>query len=156
MYDNAGLRVPAAKTVLMGPLNLSTAPPRAPHAELAGVVFLPRTIDKVRATLPGGNAGEYNIPGFSAMMLERLGIPLDDFVAAVAKASTDDEVGAFVLASTTPDKIAGWNSWIRERQPRGGDRNAAYESYPWLRERPDLILALDVLAEDDRRLFAAR
>jgi predicted mannosyl-3-phosphoglycerate phosphatase (HAD superfamily) len=138
----------------MDSLNLSTAPPRAARAEAGGIIFLPRTIDKARAMLPGGDIGEYTIPGLSEMMLERFGIALDDFVAAVAKASSDEEVGTFVRAASSDEKIAEWNGWIRQRQPRGGDREAAYELYPWLRERPDLIIALDVLAEDDRRLFA--
>jgi hypothetical protein len=38
----------------MDALDLTKAPPRAPRETLAGVVFLPRTIDKMRATLPGG------------------------------------------------------------------------------------------------------
>ncbi|HWT06548.1 MAG TPA: DUF5069 domain-containing protein, partial [Xanthomonadales bacterium] len=68
----------------MQPLDLTTAPPRAPRESLAGIVFLPRTIDKMRATLPGGALGAYNIPGFSEMMLEALGIELEAFRAAVA------------------------------------------------------------------------
>jgi len=137
----------------MRPLDLSIAPPRAPRETLAGVVFLPRTIDKVRATLPGGAIGAYTIPGFSAMMLKTLGIDVDAFTDAVAAASTDDDVAAFVRGSASPDGIAEWNGFILARLPRNGDRNAAYEVFPWLRERPDLILALDVLEEDDRQLF---
>jgi hypothetical protein len=140
----------------MQPLDLTTAPPRAPRESLAGVVFLPRTIDKVRATLPGGALGAYNIPGFSEMLLEALGIELDAFRAAVADAPNDDGVAAFVTASTSPEKIEAWNAMILARLPRNGDRNAAHEAYPWLRERPDLILALDVLEEDDRQHFAHR
>jgi hypothetical protein len=41
----------------MTPLNLTVHPPRVPRAELDGLIFLPRTIDKVRATLPGGDIG---------------------------------------------------------------------------------------------------
>jgi len=140
----------------MNPLDLTLGPPRAPRAALAGVVFLPRTIDKVRATLPGGAAGEYNIPGFSQMMFDTLGIEADAFRAAVADAENDDAVAAFVNASTTPDRVATWNAFVLNRLPRGGDRNAALESYPWLHERPDLILAIDVIEEDDRRHFAHR
>jgi uncharacterized protein DUF5069 len=140
----------------MQPLDLTTAPPRGPRETLAGVVFLPRTIDKVRATLPGGAAGAYNIPGFSEMMLEALGIELDAFRAAVSDAANDDGVAAFVTASTAADRIAEWNALILARLPRNGDRNAAHEAYPWLRERPDLILAVDVLEEDDRQHFAHR
>jgi hypothetical protein len=140
----------------MQPLDLTTAPPRSPREALAGVTFLPRTIDKVRSTLPGGAAGEYTVSGFSQMMLDALGIELDAFRAAVAGAANDDAVAAFVTASTTPDRIETWNALVLNRLPRGGDRKAALESYPWLHERPDLVLAADVLEEDDRRHFAQR
>src|ERR1700694_4253621 len=137
----------------MRPLDLTAAPPRAPRETLAGVVFLPRTIDKVRATLPGGAIGAYSIPGFSEMMLAALEIDLDAFTAKVTAALTDDDVAEFVSASTSPDRIAEWNALILARLPRNGDRNAAHEAYPWLHKRPDLILALDVLEEDDRQRF---
>ena len=140
----------------MQPLDLTTAPPRSPREALAGIMFLPRTIDKVRATLPGGALGEYNIPGFSQMMLDALGIELDAFRAAVADAADDAAVAAFVTASTSPDRIEQWNALVRARLPRNGDRDAAHEAYPWLRDRPDLVLALDVLEEDDRQHFARR
>jgi hypothetical protein len=140
----------------MQPLDLTTAPPRSPREALAGIMFLPRTIDKVRATLPGGAVGAYTIPGFSQMMFDELAIELDAFRAAVAGAANDDAVAAFVNASTTPDRIEAWNAFVLARLPRAGDRNAALESYPWLHERPDLVLAVDVLEEDDRRHFAAR
>ncbi len=140
----------------MQPLDLTAAPPRAPRESLADVVFLPRTIDKVRATLPGGTPGAYNIAGFSQMLLDGLGIDLVDFTAAVADAQNDSAVAAFVTAATSADRIAEWNAFVLARLPRGGDRDAAYEVYPWLRERPDLVLALDVLEEDDRQHFAGR
>ena len=145
-----------AKPACMQPLDLTVAPPRAPRESLAGVVFLPRTIDKVRATLPGGALGAYNIPGFSEMLLEALGIELDDFRAAVADAANDEAVAAFVNASTSAGRVEKWNALVLARLPRNGDRNAAYEAYPWLRGRPDLVLALDVLEEDDRQHFAQR
>jgi hypothetical protein len=145
-----------AKAERMQPLDLTTAPPRGPREALAGIVFLPRTIDKVRATLPGGALGAYNIPGFSEMLLEALGIDAVDFTAAVADAASDADVARFVEASTAPDRIAEWNTMILARLPRNGDRDAAHEAYPWLHARPDLILALDVLEEDDRQHFAHR
>jgi hypothetical protein len=140
----------------MDPLDLSIRPPREPRAAIGGVIFLPRSIDKARATLPGGDPGPYVIPGFTGMMLETLGITADAFVAAVAAAATDDDVVAYVTAQTTPEKIDAWNAFVLQRQPRNGDRVAALEIYPWLGERPDLIVGLDVLDEDDRRYFAGR
>jgi hypothetical protein len=140
----------------MKPMNLSNKPPRKPQAELDGIVFLPRSIDKVCATLPGGDPGPYNIPGFTQMMLEKLGITVEAFTLAVAAADADADVAAFVRANSTQAKIDEWNGWAKTRQPRGGDRVAALEIYPWLGERPDLIIGLDVLEEDDKRYFAGR
>lgn len=139
----------------MDAITLAKKPPRLPRSELAGIIFLPRSIDKARAMLPGGDPGPYVLRGFTTHMLEHLGISEDAFVAAVASATSDDDVVAFVRANTTPEKIAAWNAFVSARQPRNGDRVSALEIYPWLNERPDLILGLDVLEEDDVRYFAA-
>ena len=138
----------------MQSLDLTLAPPRSPRAELNGIVFLPRSIDKARAALPGGNLGEYTIEGFTTMMLEMFGIADGDFIARVQAATTDDEIAAFVLARASAEQIAAWNVLVSQRLPRNGDRAAALEHYLWLGKRPDLILALDVLEEDDRQIFA--
>ena len=139
----------------MDPIDLSGRPPRKPRAELDGVIFLPRSIDKARAHQPGGDPGPYVLRGFTQQMLDMLGIPAEGFATAVATGTTDGDVAAFVRARTTDDRIAAWNAWVSARQPRNGDRVAALEVYPWLGERPDLILGLDVLEEDDNRFFAA-
>lgn len=138
----------------MQPLDLSIAPPRAPRAELAGVVFLPRSVDKVRAALPGGNLGAYTVPGFTQMLIEGLGMSVESFTEVVAAAPDDAAVAAFVLKNTTQAQRDEWNEFAFKRLPRGGDRAAALQLYPWLSERAELPLALDVLEEDDRRLFA--
>jgi len=140
----------------MTPLDLSGKPPRHPHADLGGVVFLARSIDKLRASLPGGDLGLYGIRGFTERMLDQLGITQAAITAAVAAAAGDEDVLAFVRAHTTQDKIDAWNAYAQTREPSGGDRTAALKNYPWLHERPDLIFALDVLAEDDKRTFPAR
>ncbi len=137
----------------MTPLRLTTQPPRAPRAELAGLIFLPRSIDKVRATLPGGEPGEYRIEGLTQALLDRLGITLDDFTQAVHAATSDDDVAAFVHARATTQACAAWNASVVTREPRGGNRAEALTFYPWLVERPDLTLVLDVLEEDDRQAF---
>jgi len=137
----------------MTPLDLGAAPPRVPREELVGVLFLPRTIDKFRAMLPGGNLGEYTLSGFSQMMLDELDIPVEAFTACVAAAKTDEDVATFVQAHAKPEKIAVWNAFVSQRQPRGGNRVEALVAYPWLHAHPDMLLALDVLAEDDKQHF---
>jgi hypothetical protein len=139
----------------MDAMTLAKQPPREPWAQLGGVIFLPRSIDKARAHQSGGDPGPYVMRGFTTMMLEHLGITMDVFCGAVASAENEDDVVTFMLANTTPEKIAAWNAFVSKRQPRNGDRVSALEVYPWLGERPDLILGLDVLEEDDKRYFAA-
>ena len=134
-------------------LDLRLAPPRPPRAELAGVIFLPRSIDKVRATLPGGSLGQYTIEGFTTMMLERLGVSLDDFVSAVREASTDEEVAAYVAAHADAKGVAAWREFIAKSEIYGGDRAEAVRDFPYLAERPDIVYSLDLLAEDDRQSF---
>jgi hypothetical protein len=139
----------------MEPLDLSKQPPRLPRAELDGIIFLPRSIDKARAYLAGGNRNGYNIPGVTGGMLERFGISNDDFVAAVSTASSDADVVAYVRLHASQSTVDQWNAWVKDREPRG-NRNLpeVLEIYPWLTELPDLTLVLDILAEDDRRIFA--
>jgi hypothetical protein len=137
----------------MTPLDLRIAPPRLPRAEAGGIVFLPRSIDKTRALLPGGHLGDYTIDGFTQWMFDKFGIERDAFTAAVAAAEDDDELATFLLARANPGDIDAWNAFALRREPRNGDRAAALEAYPWLHARPDLIFAVDVLAEDDRQAF---
>lgn len=137
----------------MTPLDLRVAPPRPPRAELAGVIFLPRTIDKFRASLPGGHLGDYSLAGHSDVMLATLGSTLAAARDIVARATSDDDVAAELLGDGSADAVSAWSALIVERKPRGGDRAAAIAAYPWLVDRPDLILSLDVLAEDDRLTF---
>ncbi len=139
----------------MTPLDLTLAPPRSAHAEAAGIVFLPRTIDKIRATLPGGKLGEYNVGGFSETMIEELGLTVASLTAAVADAATEDDLLAMVRREARPGGDAAWNRFARNREIYNGDRADAIADFPWLADRPDVKLTLDFIDEDDRRTFAA-
>jgi len=138
----------------MKPLNLTLKPPRPPREELDGLIFLPRSIDKARAALPGGDPGGYRIEGLTQTMLDTLGVSLDAFTLAVSAADDDGEVAAFLREHAAPGSFESWNALVAKREPRGGNRAEALEIYPWLKDRPDLILVLDVLAEDDALSFA--
>jgi hypothetical protein len=137
----------------MDALDLRKAPPRRPRAELADVVFMPRSIDKIRATLPGGDLGAYTISGFTATMFDMLGIALEDVTAAVRSAASDDDVAAYVHEHARPNGVEAWHAYVLPREPRNGNRAEAIAAYPFLAERPDLRLSLDVLEEDDRQSF---
>lgn len=137
----------------MQPLDLSIAPPRSAKATIDGIVFLPRTIDKLRAMLPGGNVGEYRMEGFSDMMLERFGITSETLTAAVAKAATDDEIATIVRRDAKPGSIEEWNDFATNRKLYNGDRDEAVADHPWLAAQPEIVLTLDFVDADDRRGF---
>jgi hypothetical protein len=129
----------------MEPLDLSKGPPRPTRAELAGIVFLPRSIDKFRATLPGGNLAGYTIEGFTGRMLEGLGIKPDDLRVAVAEAKTDEDVASYVRAHAVAGGADAWNSYALNRELYLGDRTEAIAENPWLAEHPEITLSLDFL-----------
>src|SRR5581483_9823112 len=93
----------------MEPLDLTKAPPRSPYAKLGGCYMLARTIDKLRATLPGGNLGAYRIPGFSERLMKSLGIEEDELRTVVARAGSDDEVLKWVQARCDTSKFEDLN-----------------------------------------------
>jgi hypothetical protein len=129
----------------MEPLDLSTAHPRAARAELAGVTFLPRSIDKFRAALPGGNLFGYSLDGFTGRMLENLGIAPDAFAAAVAAASSDEDVANYVREHGVAGGADAWNTFVLNREVYGGDRAEAIAEHPWLAEHPEIRLSIDFL-----------
>ena len=140
----------------MKPLDLSTRPPRSPREKLAGLVFLPRTIDKMRALLPGGNIGPYKIDGMSVRVLTAIGVTVEDLQAEVARAASDEEVAAWVLEHSEASKrdeanrIAMQRS-IRDVPPENLDRiRQMYPDY----EKIASGLFVDIIDADDAAMFA--
>jgi hypothetical protein len=129
----------------MNALDLSTAHPRAARAELDGITFLPRSIDKARAHLPGGTPNGYVLEGFTGRMLSMLGIETNAFTAAVAAAASDEDVAAFVRAHAVSGGADTWNTWARNREVYNGDRAEAIDENPWLAEHPEIVYGLDFL-----------
>ncbi len=138
----------------MRPISLRRRPPRDPRARLSGLMVLPRTIDKARASLPGGDPGDYAIaPGLCAWLLERIGIGEADFVELVRRAAGDDEVARVVAGLVSPERCDALNAVIAAARvgdvaPEHRDRLVRSTA---ARENARLI---DVLVDDDRRLLA--
>jgi hypothetical protein len=125
-------------------LDLRAHPPRHPRERLGGLVMLPRTIDKARALLAGGQPGRYFIsPGISAYVLEKLGVPEAAFIAAVAAARDDAGIERWSnnLESLT---VAGIAPALRP----------AFDALYGPRAPDELVF--DVLADDDAASFAPR
>lgn len=129
----------------MEPLDLSKGHPRATRAELVGVTFLPRSIDKFRAALPGGNLAGYTIEGFTSKMLEDLGIPEEAMQRVVADAKTDDDVARYVIEHAVAGGADTWNTFVRNREVYKGNRAEAIAENPWLADHPEITHSLDFL-----------
>jgi len=143
----------------MEPLDLRTRPPRSCYAELDGLMLMPRTIDKLRAVLPGGDAGGYYIngpiKGISGYLLERLGIGEDELREAVSRAASEDEVAAWLRERTDVSQYPTINATLRRIKPKHADDEAwlRQEYAPTLQAHPNLEFIVDILDADDERLF---
>jgi hypothetical protein len=137
-------------------LDLRIRPPRGPREQLDGLVFMPRTIDKIRATLPGGDLGPYHItPGMSQMMLTIVCVQLPALRDAVYQANNDDDVAAWLRTHADVSQYkranAMLNGWRHENIPE--EHRAHFESlYPeYLRTH--YPVAFDLIEADDRELY---
>ncbi|MGZ3576576.1 MAG: DUF5069 domain-containing protein [Vulcanimicrobiaceae bacterium] len=140
----------------MESLDLNKTAPRSLWAQINGLYMIARTVDKLRATLPGGQTGEYSIAGFSKRMLDHLGIDEDDLRAVVALASNDDDIAAWLRKHTDPARYAEINSFLANRKIGDvSDPVAFRRRYPVAKALPDETRLFDVLDQDDA-VFLAR
>ncbi|MEO6913479.1 MAG: DUF5069 domain-containing protein [Candidatus Baltobacteraceae bacterium] len=142
----------------MQPLDLTKQAPRAPREQLGGLVMLPRTIDKLRAGLPGGNIGEYQIsPGLSQWFLDELKLTEERLREVVASARDDDEVVTWIHTHTDPSTYAEANKRLSQRpiddpaDPAGGERRR--KRYPVAADHPEMTTIFQMIEADDRDSF---
>jgi hypothetical protein len=143
----------------MQPLDLTKQAPRSPRAPLGNLdlVLAARTVDKLRATLPGGNIGDYQITGFTSRLINRLGIVEHQLRAVIARAESDQEIADWIAAHSDPSRYPEINAEF-ERQTVGerlGDA-AFLERYPSARDLPPETSRLDHLAIDDVEAFGEK
>ncbi len=134
--------------------DLRAHPPRSARAQLAGLYFLPRTIDKARAKIQG-TLGLYKItPGISGYVFEALGITEDEFVEAVRRARNDDDVVAWVEEHADMRKVPELNEMLINRRLRDAEHRATFlAAYPILVEQPELWNWFEIFERDDAWIF---
>lgn len=140
----------------MEPLDLRTAAPRGPRAQVAGIVFTGRVIDKLRASLPGGKLnGYFPFIGFSELWAYNTGIDLHELQHVVARASWEADVERWIAERTAHvDKAKINGKMERFESSRTSDemRDVFEHSYPAdLRERHAGLF--DLFDADDARLY---
>lgn len=140
----------------MKPLDLTVSRPRPPREQLDGLMFLPRTIDKVRALLPGGKPGEYKLPGISEELFALCGIDEAAFTDAVARAESDADVVAWLRKRIDPTVRTQWDEVVLRRVIDDGNRERIAKRYPASTRNPQLVHLIDIIDADDREHFGER
>jgi len=140
----------------MEPLDLTKNPPRDPRQELDGLAMMPRTIDKLRANLPGGNPGVYNFKGFSQMLAEAGGVSEDQLLDVVASATSDEDVAAWLRKNANRTGLEEYSNKILNRKVadvKARDPEGFAQRYPVSKDRTDIEYMVDMLAADDEDIF---
>ncbi|MDQ2991493.1 MAG: DUF5069 domain-containing protein [Candidatus Eremiobacteraeota bacterium] len=146
----------------MEPLDLRTRAPRSCYAELDGLMLMPRTIDKIRALLPGGDPGGYfingPIQGISGFLLQRLGITEAELAEAVQHAKTDDDVALWLRGRTDAAQYPALNATLGRIKPKHAENEALFRDIyvETLAEHPELEFIIDIIEADDERMFLER
>ena len=145
----------------MEPLDLREHPPRSPYDELDGLMLMPRTIDKLRALLPGGNTGPYYIKGptrgISAYLLRRLGIDERELFEAVRAAKDDADVAQWLRQRADPALYAEINQTLRRLKPKHIPNPEEFRStyVETMKAHPEIEHIIDIVVADDRRTFGS-
>ncbi len=143
----------------MTPLDLRHRPPRGPREMMLGFYFIPRTIDKLRAELPGGNPGPFlnHDTGFSAYVVRRVGLDMNELRSAVAESSDEGALIEWLRARIDPEHASTLNAkletFVFERMTPE-DQQLVRSRHPIMAHRGDLSKILDILEADDAALPA--
>lgn len=137
----------------MRPMSLRRRPPRDPRARLAGLVMLPRTIDKSRALLPGGDPGEYAIaPGLSAWLLGEIGLSEAEFLDLVHRAADEAEIARAIDERVTPEQRETLNACMKGLRVSDLDTEQR-ERFVRLHGASADDLVIEALVTDDRGML---
>jgi hypothetical protein len=113
-----------------------------------------RTVDKLRATLPGGNIGEYQITGFSSNLLNALKIPEALLRAAIARAHSDAEVADWIRDHSDAARYPEINAKLEAQTVGERSKDTTYFArYPIAKGFAAESSHLDVLDADDAAAF---
>ncbi|HLI96925.1 MAG TPA: DUF5069 domain-containing protein [Candidatus Baltobacteraceae bacterium] len=101
-------------------MDLTREFPRGPREQLGGLMLLPRAIDKARAQLQG-TLGEYIYYDcrFNRKLFNTLGVTDDEFLDAVRRSPSDDEVVEWIGDFVRPerDKVDKMHAWVLHNEP---------------------------------------
>lgn len=135
--------------------------PRSPRETMAGWVYLPRFIDKIRLQLAGKLHPDYQQnfahKGFDARWLKAAGLTPDEFIAVVRASTTDGEVCDWVRNHVRrPEEQAAFNAFVlqhgTEEDPAVRDRLRLRKEQSGFAHRDDIRTFVDYIDADEKRL----
>ena len=144
----------------MTPLDLRTHAPRGPRETLLGFYLLPRTVDKLRAELPGGSLGDYlnHDRGLSAYVIRWLGLDMNELRSVIAQAADENAIVGWLTAridlTAATQLNAKLETFVVERMSVE-DQILVRERHPVMATRPELSKILDILEADDALAFSS-
>jgi hypothetical protein len=142
----------------MQPLDLHFRPPRGAREKLAGLVFMSRTVDKLRAEMPGGALAPYlnDANGISNYMCKRVGLDMEELRAAVIAAKDEDELEVWLNGRLDPAAVEEANSKLEALTiERLSPENLALvkRNHPIMELRPELVTFFDIFDADDAATY---
>ena len=113
-------------------MDLTKTTPRSPYAKTGHIVFVPRTLDKLRAEI-AGTLDEYHWRvGMSARMLGFLGIEADELRRAVEERDDDEAVWEWMQENAKPRgkvEIARFNEAMIESRPETEEQRSRHRNF---------------------------
>jgi hypothetical protein len=134
--------------------------PRSPREMIAGWIYLPRFIDKIRLHLAGKLPADYQenfTKGFDGAWLDAAGLKADPFIEVVKQAITDGQVCDWVRNNVhkSDAEKAKFNNYILNR---GHDTDEMKARLKWrkeqagLNQRDDIQTFVDFIDADEKRI----
>ena len=118
-------------------------------------MLLPRTIDKARGLIQGGDPGEYRItPGLSAWLLGQVGLSEAEFLELVRSSATEDDVAEAVASRITPERRATLNELVKGLRVCDLSEPLRDEFLRLHGPQDAEKIVIEVLVADDRATFA--
>ena len=134
-------------------MDLTKQVPRSPYDMMAGIVMLPRTLDKCRAYI-SGTLGEYhyNCP-LDKPMLAFLGVTAEVFAKKVKELKTDDKIAEWINKEfkKSQEEKNNFNNERRHSRPKDKDSKKWMESEKKRLGRNDYETYFDNIDADEKR-----
>ena len=134
--------------------------PRSPRETMAGWVYLPRFVDKIRLVQAGKLHAEYQenfTKGFDGAWLKAAGVTAEDFIAVVKNTCTDGQVADWVAqhVKKSDAEKAAFRDFILNRGTEGGEvteRLNMRKQQAGLTHRDDIKCFVDFIDADEKRI----